>query len=144
MTPRSIAWLLRSPALALAARTALTCAYWWGGIVKLIDWPGALAEARHFGLEPVASVVAATIVVELGGAILLIWGRLAWLAAGALGVFTALATLVAHRFWIMNDPVERFQSLNSFLEHVGLIGGLMLSAILAEMSPTSRKTREQP
>ena len=78
-------------------------------------------------------MVIATVVVELGASALLIAGRLVWLAAGALGVFTAIATLIAHAFWTVDDPVARFHALNTFLEHIGLIGGLALAAILAEI-----------
>ena len=77
-------------------------------------------------------IVAATVAVQLLGSLMLIFGRLGWLAAGALGVFTGLATLIAHPFWTLTDPIERFHALNTFLEHIGLIGGLMLAAILVE------------
>src|SRR5262245_15149911 len=128
LEPALIGAILRAPAFLLLARVALTAAYWWGGIAKLLDYQGALAEAQHFGLEPAALVVIATILVELGASVLLIVGRVAWLAAGALGVFTAIATLIAHSFWTIDDPVERFHALNTFLEHLGLIGGLALAA----------------
>jgi uncharacterized membrane protein YphA (DoxX/SURF4 family) len=133
LQPAFIGAILRAPAFQVLARVALTCAYWWGGIAKIIDFPGALAEAAHFGLEPAPLVVIATIVVELGASLLLIVGRLAWLAAGALGVFTAIATLIAHAFWTIDDPIDRFRALNAFFEHIGLIGGLALAAILAEV-----------
>ena len=45
-------------------------------------------------------------------------------------MFTAAATLIAHPFWQVADPMARFHERNTFLEHVGLIGGLMLAAIL--------------
>ena len=45
---------------------------------------------------------------------------------------TAVATLIAHPFWEVADPMVRFHERNTFLEHVGLIGGLMLAAILRE------------
>lgn len=111
MTPAAIRRLLHSGALAFIARVALTAAYWWGGAAKLLDWPGALAEARQFGLEPAFITVVATIAVELGASVLIIADRLTWLAAGALGVFTAIATLIAHRFRTLDDPVARFHSL---------------------------------
>jgi len=130
--PAAIGALLRSPAFLAAARAALTCAYWWGGIAKLLNFEGALAEAQHFGLQPAWLVVIATIAVELGASILLILGRWVWLAAGALGVFTAVATLIAHSFWTIADPMARMTALNTFLEHIGLIGGLALAAALAE------------
>ena len=131
-TPAPISSLLRSSAFGLFARAVLTLPYWWSGIAKLTDLNGALAEAAHFGLKPAWLVVAATVLVQLGGSIALILGKAGWLAAGALGVFTAFATLVAHPYWTVADPVERFHALNTFLEHIGLIGGFMLAAILIE------------
>jgi uncharacterized membrane protein YphA (DoxX/SURF4 family) len=140
LQPSFIGALLQAPLVQVLARVALTCAYWWGGITKLIDFPAALAEARHFGLEPAGLVVIATIAVELGASILLIAGRLVWLAAGALALFTAVATLIAHSFWTIDDPMERFQALNTFLEHIGLIGGLALAAVQAETERYRRRS----
>lgn len=131
-TPAPIASLLASAWFGLFARACLTLPYWSSGVMKLLDLPGAMAEARHFALEPAALAVGATILIQLGASLLLILGRQAWLAAGALGVFTAAATLIAHPFWTLADPVARFHDRNTFLEHVGLAGGLMLAAILAE------------
>jgi len=131
-TPQPIAALLRAPAFGPLARAILTLPYWFSGLYKLAHLQDALGEAAHFGLEPAGLVVTATIVVQLGGSALLILGRLGWLAAGALGVFTALATLIAHPYWTVAEPVERFHALNTFLEHIGLIGGLMIAAVLIE------------
>lgn len=131
-TPAPIAALLRAPAFGLFARAVLTLPYWWSGIAKLTNLEGALKEASGLGLKPAAVIVAATIAVQLGGSVALILGRAGWVAAGALGVFTALATLIAHPYWTVVDPVERFHALNTFLEHIGLIGGFMLAAIVVE------------
>ncbi|SNS31544.1 DoxX protein [Sphingomonas laterariae] len=132
MTPQSIARLLQERRFATGAIALLTLPYWSSGLAKLADLPGALGEARHFGLEPGWLVVAATILVQIGGSALLLLRRSGWLGAGALGVFTAAATLIAHPFWRIADPVARFHERNIFIEHAGLIGGLMLAAILAE------------
>lgn len=131
-TPAPIARLLGDHRFAVLAATLLTLPYWTSGIAKLFDLGGALGEARHFGLEPAALIVALTIAVQIGGSLLVILGRKAWLGAGALGVFTAAATLIAHPFWQVADPIARFHERNTFLEHVGLVGGLMLAAILQE------------
>lgn len=132
MTPAPIARLLGDNRFAAFAAALLTLPYWTSGIAKLLDLPGALGEARHFGLEPAILTVAATILVQIGGSLLIVLGRRAWLGAGALGVFTAAATLIAHPFWQVADPMARFHERNTFLEHAGLIGGLMLAAILRE------------
>ncbi|SFR96653.1 DoxX family protein [Sphingomonas jatrophae] len=124
--------LLRDERFAITATLLLTLPYWSSGLGKLFDLDGALAEAGHFGLQPAAAVVGLTILVQIGGSLLLIAGRWAWLGAGALGVFTALATLIAHPFWRVLDPIARFHERNTFLEHAGLVGGLMLAAIVRE------------
>ena len=132
MTPAPIARLLGDTRFAVLTAALLTLPYWTSGFAKLLDLGGAIGEARHFGLEPAALAVTLTILVQIGSSVLIIVGRRAWLGAGALAVFTAIATLIAHPFWQVADPMARFHERNTFLEHVGLIGGLMLAAILRE------------
>jgi transmembrane protein len=132
MTPALIARLLADRRFTVVAATLLTLPYWTSALAKIADWNGAVGEAAHFGLQPAIIVAALTICVQLVGSLAIIVGRGAWLGAGALGVFTALATLIAHPFWTIADPMARFHERNTFLEHVGLIGGLMLAAILQE------------
>ena len=127
--PRPLERVLAADATAVIGRISLTCAYWWGGLTKQLDFPGAVAEAHHLGLEPAGVIAGATIVVQLAGSAMIIVGFGTWLAAGALAVFTLLATLFAHDFWNMQG-IERFHNLNSFLEHLGLIGGFVLVAVL--------------
>jgi uncharacterized membrane protein YphA (DoxX/SURF4 family) len=59
-------------------------------------------------------------------------GRLVWLGAGMLGVFTLLAAVTANAFWAMPVGQERFMATNAFFEHLGLIGGFVLAAMVAE------------
>jgi len=132
MTPRPIIRLLSDDRLVFLAVILLTLPYWASGLAKMANLPGALAEARQFGLEPALATVLLTILVQIGGSLMLIAGRWSWLGAGALGVFTALATLIAHPFWQAIDPMARFHERNTFFEHVALIGGLMLAAVLRE------------
>jgi uncharacterized membrane protein YphA (DoxX/SURF4 family) len=112
------------------ARLALVGAYVQGGLVKLLDFPGAVAEQAHFGMEPAASWAAVTIAIELVGALMVVSGRWLWLGAGMLGVFTGLAALKANAFWTMVGQ-ERFMAMNAFFEHIGLIGGFVLAAMLS-------------
>lgn len=105
----------------------LCAAYLQGGINKLLDFNGAIAEAQHFGLEPAALVAIATIVTELLGSALILTGILRWLGALWLAIFTLMATFIANRFWEVPMP-QRFAMENSFFEHLGLIGGFLLVA----------------
>jgi uncharacterized membrane protein YphA (DoxX/SURF4 family) len=97
---------------------------------KLIDFPGAVAEQAHFGLQPAWLWAAAAVVVELGGSALVIVGRWVWLGAGGLGVLTAVAMLAANDFWAKTGHV-RFIATNDFFEHLGLIAGLALVSVLS-------------
>lgn len=112
------------------ARAGLCLAFAYSGVSKLFDFPGAIAEQAHFGMNPPALFAAATIAAQLGGSalMLLLRGWPAALGAAALAAFTLLATFVGHPFW-RESGVERFADLNSFLEHFGLIGGFVLVAL---------------
>jgi len=116
------------------ARLLLIGAYLLGGLVKLTDWAGAVAEQAHFGMQPPALWAALTIVVELVGPVLILTGRWIWLGAGMLGVFTLLAAFTANAFWTMPPGPERFGATNAFFEHLGLIGGFVLAALVAEQA----------
>jgi uncharacterized membrane protein YphA (DoxX/SURF4 family) len=108
-------------------------------ILKLSNLPAAMAEQEAYGLHPSAFWAGLTIAVEFIGSLLVIYGRFVWLAAGALGVFTALTVLIAHPFWTMQGEA-RLEAMTSVLEHVGLIGGLVLTVLVAEQA--KRKARK--
>lgn len=130
-TPRWIADILSWRWTWRLARVALASAYLIGGVNKLLDFPGAVAEQEHFGLHPAWLWAVVAIAIEIGGSLLVIAGRLVWLGAGGLGVLTAIAMLVANNFWAM-DGHDRFLALNTFFEHLGLIAGFVLVSIRAE------------
>jgi uncharacterized membrane protein YphA (DoxX/SURF4 family) len=123
--------LLVSPWTWRLARVALVSAYLIGGVNKLFDFGGAIAEQEHFGLHPAWLWAALAIAVEIGGSLLVISGRLVWLGAGGLGVLTAIAMVVANNFWALSGQ-EHFMALNTFFEHLGLIAGFVLVSIMAE------------
>jgi uncharacterized membrane protein YphA (DoxX/SURF4 family) len=126
-----ISAILRWPILWHAARLALVSAYILGGFAKLLDFAGAMAEQEHFGLHPGWLWAAVTIVVELGGSLLVVLNRFVWFGAGGLGVLTFVAMLTANAFWTMGGD-ERFMATNSFFEHLGLIAGLIVVSIVSE------------
>jgi transmembrane protein len=133
MTPEAIRKLLQSSSFALLARILLTLPFWMSGLVKLIDFNGGVAEMEHYGFFPGTAFNLATIIVQLGGSFLVIINRLTWLGAGALGVFTGLTILLVHNFWAISDGSEKVHMFFA-LEHIGMIGGLILASILGERS----------
>lgn len=121
--------------LALLARIAVALPFLLSGLAKLADFGGATAEVRGLtGFEPATLFAVLVIATQLGGSALLIaGGRHAWIGAAALAGFTAIATLFAHAFWL-KPAAERVLHQNIFFEHVSIIGGLALLAILAARS----------
>jgi transmembrane protein len=77
----------------------------------------------------------ATLLTELGGSPLAILNRKTSLAAGALGVFTIIATLLAHRFRELSG-VARLTQMNGFLEHVAIGARIILVSAISLRQPT--------
>jgi len=124
----NIAARFATPTVHWIALLGLCAAYLQGGIVKAIDFSGAIAEIEHFGLAPVVPIAIAVIALELGASVMILTGFYRWLAALALGGFTLMATLIALRFWDLPAGHERFMAANAFFEHLGLVGGFLLVA----------------
>ena len=116
-----------TPALRWLALLGLCAAYIQGGIVKLMNINGAVAEMSHFGLSPAMPFAIVVIAFELVASLAILTGYWRWLGALALAAFTLGATFMANRYWELGLP-ERFGVENSFYEHLGLAGGFLLVA----------------
>src|SRR5690606_17325157 len=103
------------------AYLGLCAAYLQGGVVKLTDFPGAIAEMNHFGLTPAPLFAVLVIALELSASVMILTGRLRWLGALGLAGFTVLATGIALRYWELPIGQERFMAANAFFEHLGLV-----------------------
>lgn len=129
-TPVLINALLDSRATVFIARVALTLPFWWSGFDKLFHPGAAIAEIQSIGLPPSWTLYVLLLIVQLGGSMAIIANRYAWLGAGALGVFTAIVTYIAHAFWKL-DGAARFAEMNVFMEHIALIAGMAFAALHA-------------
>lgn len=128
---RPVAAILAHPLTEFLARLLLTFPFWGSGLAKLIDFQGGMAEMAMFGLHPPALFNTAVIVTQLGGSALIILNRWTWLGAGALGVFTALTIPIVHHFWSLEGE-RGLVAFHTATEHVGMIGALVVAAILSE------------
>ncbi|GGD92924.1 hypothetical protein GCM10011390_09580 [Aureimonas endophytica] len=128
--PSALARLTGAGWFAVLARIVLTFAFWGSGLSKLLDFPGGVAEMAAYGLQPAVLFNIACIVTLLGGSALVILDRAAWLGLGALAVFTVLTLPIVHHFWSMTGE-EAMIHFFFATEHVSLIGGLMVAAILS-------------
>lgn len=115
--------------LRWCALLLLCAAYIQGPVTKVLDFQGALAEMTHFGLTPAPLFAVGVIGFELVATAMILTGHLRWLAALALAGFTLVATFIAIRFWELPAGQGRMMAMNSFFEHLGLIGGFILVAL---------------
>lgn len=115
-----------------AASALLVTPFLWSGLTKLFDFEAAETEMQGLGLRPARLAAAAVILVQLGGSALVVSGHGAWIGAVALGAFTLVASLMGHAFWSASHDKERTLQLNAFLANIGLIGGLVLAALISE------------
>ena len=130
MTPAPIASILNSRLFQILARIVLTTPFWAAGLQHALQWQSSLGEMTHFGLNPPALFLVLTIVTCLAGsAAVIAGGRWTWLGAGALGIFTALTIPIAHAFWTMSGDAAMGE-FRTVIEHISIIGGLMVAAIL--------------
>jgi uncharacterized membrane protein YphA (DoxX/SURF4 family) len=128
-TPEPIARLLSTEALDYLARLALASPFLISGFVKLLDFAGATEEVAGLGLRPGAPFAAAVVLTQLGGSVLFLTRRFCWLGAGILAGFTVVATFLAHPFWTFEGP-DRGRQTATFFEHVAIVGGFAMAAIL--------------
>jgi transmembrane protein len=87
---------------------------------------------RSLALRPAPLITAAVIVVKIGGSVLVIADSFVWLGAEALGVCKLAAMLIGYPFW-RKRGAERNTLLIGFCEHIGLIAGLVLAAMVAAL-----------
>lgn len=128
--PKAIGSLLNSSVFAFLARLILVVTFVVPGIMQVLQYKHAVGEFAFFHLSPPgAFVIASAVTLLVGSLLVIIGGRLTWLGAGALGIYTGLTILIVHHFWTMAEP-DRTNEMRTALEHISLIGGLMVVAIL--------------
>lgn len=130
--------VVHRPVVRWLALLALCSAYIQGAVTKVFDFPSAIGEMRHFGMAPPTLFAVGVIVFELVCSAAILSGRLRWLGALALAVFTIAATFVANAWWSLPPGPEQSMSMNGFFEHIGLAGAFVLVAWM----DLGRKTRD--
>ena len=107
-------------AALLVGRACLAAIFLWSGVGKIGGDPQAL---QVNDVPMLAALVG--IVLEAGGAALVMLGLLTRPAAAGLILFTIAATLIAHDFWALEGPERSMQQIQ-FMKNLGLIGGFLL------------------
>lgn len=95
------------------------------GIDKTLGFADVAGWMSSAGLPFATVLLAATILIEIVGGLLLILGWQAQWAALAIALFLIPVTLVFHAFW--SADAANFQGqLTNFLKNVSILGGMLL------------------
>ncbi|WDZ94272.1 DoxX family protein [Herbaspirillum sp. WKF16] len=120
-------------------RVLLASLFVISGVFKIIGFAGTVGYFDSLGLPMPTIAVLVTILVEVGGGLLLMTGRGVKPVALIIALFTVGATLSAHHFWTLDGAAAQAQ-LTHFLKNVSIIGALLLvSTIDTEAEPEQRR-----
>lgn len=126
------------------ARPMLAAVFIYGGIGSLRDAPNhakAAAPLLEKATGPIKdslpeqlptdpeTLVRIDGAVKIGAGALLALGKFPRLSALLLAGSIVPTTLAAHAFWEISDPQERANQQVHFLKNLGLLGGLLLTAV---------------
>ncbi len=111
----------------LVSRILLAGVFLVFGIRKLMSVAGTSGYFAKLGLPMADVLVWLVILVEVGGALLLILGWRTRIVAWILAGFVVLATLAAHRYWEF-DAAQYVPQLTNFMKNLAIVGGLLMVA----------------
>jgi putative oxidoreductase len=118
---------MNAAALPLVSRILIAVLFLVAGITKAMGYAGTVGYMAKVGFPAPQLMTVIAIVIEIGGAVLLIVGWKTRWVAWALVVFVLVATFAAHRFWEF-DAAQMMNQRTQFLKNFAIIGGLLMLA----------------
>lgn len=116
------------------AQPLLAASFVAGGVETLLDPGPRVQRAREAGIDQLgigdaATITRANAAVQVGAGAMLATNRLPRLSALVLAASLLPTTYAGHPFWSETDKQMRQQQRNSFLKNVGILGGLLVTAL---------------
>lgn len=108
----------------LVGRILMAVIFVLSGIGKVGNFAGTAGYMASKGVPLADVALVITILVELGGAAMLILGWKARLAAGALFLWMIPVTLLFHNFWAAPADQHMVQQI-MFLKNLAMMGGFL-------------------
>ena len=108
----------------LLGRILLASIFLMSGIGKIGGFAGTAGYMGSKGLPMVEVLLAITIVIEIGAALMLILGWKAKIGAGLLFLWMIPVTFMFHNFWTMAPADQQLQTI-MFMKNLGLMGGML-------------------
>lgn len=112
-------------AAALLGRILLAVIFIKAGWGKIGGWEGTAGYMASKGLPLVPVLLAGTILIELGGGLMLALGWQARWAALAIFLWLIPVTFIFHAFWGI-DAAQVQNQMNHFLKNVSIMGAMLM------------------
>lgn len=117
--------MMNPNAAALLGRILLATLFLLSGFMKIPGFEATAGMMASKGLPMPQVLLAITIVVEMGGGLMIIAGFKARWAALGLFLWLIPVTLVFHRFWGI-DAAQAQGQMTHFLKNLSIMGGMAL------------------
>jgi len=108
----------------LVGRILLALIFLMSGIGKIGGFAGTAGYMASKGMPMVEVLLAITIVIELGAALMIIAGFKARLGALALFLWMIPVSVIFHNFWAAPTAEQQIQMI-MFMKNLGLMGGML-------------------
>jgi len=95
------------------------------GIGKISGWAGTAGYMASKGVPMVSLLLALTILIEIVGSLMIIFGYRARLAAGIMFLWLIPVTLTMHNFWDADAAHKMIQSI-MFYKNTAIMGTMLL------------------
>jgi len=112
-------------AAALVGRILLAIIFIKAGFGKIGGWEGTAGYMASKGMPLVAPFLGLTILIELGGGLLLAAGYKARWVALLIFLFLIPVTVIFHPFWGI-DAAQVQNQMNNFMKNVAIMGGMLM------------------
>ena len=95
------------------------------GVHKIMAFSTTLGYMTSKGLPMADVLLVLTIIIELGGGIMLLLGWHARLAALTIALFLIPVTVIFHGYWNIEDAQQMMTQQHMFMKNMAIIGGLL-------------------
>ena len=107
----------------LVGRALLSFIFIISGLGKITGFSATAAYMAGMGMPMPEVLLVPTIIIELGGGLMLLLGWNARWAALAIFLFIIPTTLIFHPFWV--DDAAQMQNQINFMKNLGIMGGML-------------------
>jgi putative oxidoreductase len=113
-------------AVLAVGRILIAIMFVMSGLEKVMDLAGTTAAIGSKGLPLPEMLAILTVIVELGGGLLIIVGWQTRLVALALAIFSAVAAYFFHDFWHYPPGPEHTNNMIHFMKNISIVGGFLM------------------